>query len=126
VGDYNLPNILCALTIGKFFGVPTVKMVKAIEDYAPSNSRSQLIEQGTNQIILDAYNANPSSMKAALEGFKDSLAQKKLGPEDSYVVLGDMNEVGENGPSYHEDLGQFIKKLGFSHVCFVGRFLPIL
>ena len=69
VGDYNLPNILVAVAVAKHFGVPDVKIRKAIEHYTPSNSRSQLIEQDGNHIILDAYNANPSSMRAAIENF---------------------------------------------------------
>jgi UDP-N-acetylmuramoyl-tripeptide--D-alanyl-D-alanine ligase len=69
VGDYNLPNILVAVAVAKHFGVPDVKIRKAIEHYTPSNSRSQLIEKDGNHIILDAYNANPSSMRAAIENF---------------------------------------------------------
>src|SRR6201996_8479208 len=70
VGDYNLPNILVAVTVAKHFGVSDAKIRKAIEQYTPSNSRSQLIEQNGNHIILDAYNANPSSMRAAIENFE--------------------------------------------------------
>ncbi len=69
VGEYNLPNVLAAFAVGKHFGVPDERIRKAIEGYAPSNSRSQLIEKNGNHIILDAYNANPSSMKAAIENF---------------------------------------------------------
>ena len=69
VGEYNLPNVLAAVTVGKTFKVPEEKIRSAIENYTPSNSRSQLIERGTNKIILDAYNANPSSMKLAIENF---------------------------------------------------------
>lgn len=114
VGDYNLPNILCALTIGKFFGVPTEKMVKAIEDYAPSNSRSQLIEQGTNQIILDAYNANPSSMKVAIENFARIHANRKI------LLLGGMMELGAESIAEHKALVELIASLGFEEVVLVG------
>ena len=69
VGDYNLPNVLAAAITGKFFNIPDAIIKKAIEKYIPSNSRSQLIEKATNKIILDAYNANPSSMKLAIENF---------------------------------------------------------
>jgi UDP-N-acetylmuramoyl-tripeptide--D-alanyl-D-alanine ligase len=78
VGEYNLPNILCAATIGKYFGVPDYKIIEAIESYAPSNSRSQLIERGNNKVILDAYNANPSSMKVAIENFAKLKADRKI------------------------------------------------
>lgn len=114
VGDYNLPNILCALTIGKFFGVPTEKMVKAIESYAPSNSRSQLIEQGTNHIILDAYNANPSSMKVAIENFARIHANRKI------LLLGGMMELGAESIAEHKALVELIASLGFKEVVLVG------
>lgn len=114
VGDYNLPNILCALTIGKFFGVPTAKMIKAIEDYAPSNSRSQLIVQGTNHIILDAYNANPSSMKVAIENFARIHANRKI------LMLGGMMELGAESIAEHKALVELIASLGFKEVVLVG------
>ena len=114
VGDYNLPNILCALTIGKFFGVPTAKMIKAIEDYAPSNSRSQLIEQGTNHIILDAYNANPSSMKVAIENFARIHANRKI------LLLGGMMELGAESIAEHKALVELVASLGFKEVVLVG------
>lgn len=114
VGDYNLPNILCALTIGKFFGVPTAKMIKAIEDYAPSNSRSQLIVQGTNHIILDAYNANPSSMKVAIENFARIHANRKI------LLLGGMMELGAESIAEHKALVELVASLGFKEVVLVG------
>ncbi|HEV8507966.1 MAG TPA: UDP-N-acetylmuramoyl-tripeptide--D-alanyl-D-alanine ligase, partial [Chitinophagaceae bacterium] len=78
VGEYNLPNVLAAVTIGKFFKVADSKIRSAIENYIPSNSRSQLIQNGDNQIILDAYNANPSSMKLAIENFSKMAGDKVL------------------------------------------------
>src|SRR6185436_18576719 len=87
VGEYNLPNVLAAVTVGKFFEVPENKIRSAIEQYAPSNSRSQLVEKGSNRIILDAYNANPSSMKLAIENFSKF-------PGDKILVLGSMAELG--------------------------------
>ena len=69
VGEYNLPNVLVAAAVGKYFKIGDDNIKTAIESYTPSNSRSQLIEKGTNKIILDAYNANPTSMKAAIENF---------------------------------------------------------
>ena len=75
VGDYNLPNVLAAVAVGKHFKVPDEKIKSAIENYDPSNSRSQLFEKGTNKIILDAYNANPSSMKLAIENFAKQFMQ---------------------------------------------------
>jgi UDP-N-acetylmuramoyl-tripeptide--D-alanyl-D-alanine ligase len=115
VGSYNLPNILCALTIGKHFGVPEHKMVEAIENYAPSNSRSQLITKGTNTIILDAYNANPSSMKVAIENFE------KLAGNHKIVLLGAMMELGEHAAAEHLALLQLIANCNFKHVVLVGK-----
>jgi len=115
VGAYNLPNILCALTIGKFFGVPENKMVEAIQNYAPSNSRSQLITNGTNTIILDAYNANPSSMKVAVENFA------KLAGNHKVMLLGGMMELGEHAPAEHLALLQLIAQYSFASVVLVGK-----
>ncbi|MBT9485687.1 UDP-N-acetylmuramoyl-tripeptide--D-alanyl-D-alanine ligase [Sediminibacterium sp.] len=114
VGDYNLPNILCAATIGKYFGVPDQKIISAIEGYAPSNSRSQLMEVGTNQIILDAYNANPSSMKVAIENFAKLKADRKI------VLLGGMMELGEDSIAEHQALVEQLVALGFEEVVLVG------
>lgn len=114
VGDYNLPNILCAVTIGKYFGVPDQKIITSIENYAPSNSRSQLIKQGTNQIILDAYNANPSSMKVAIENFARIHAKRKI------LMLGAMKELGEDSVAEHQALIEQIIALGFTEVVLVG------
>lgn len=114
VGDYNLPNILCAATIGKYFGVPDQKIISAIEGYAPSNSRSQLMEVGTNQIILDAYNANPSSMKVAIENFAKLKANRKI------VLLGGMMELGEDSIAEHQALVKQLIELGFKEVVLVG------
>ena len=114
VGAYNLPNILCALTIGKHFGVPEHKMVEAIESYAPSNSRSQLITKGSNTIILDAYNANPSSMKVAIENFAKLAGQNKI------VMLGAMMELGDHSSAEHLALLQLIASYSFTQVVLVG------
>ncbi len=114
VGSYNLPNILCALTIGKHFGVPENKMVDAIANYAPSNSRSQLITKNTNTIILDAYNANPSSMKVAIENFA------KLAGTHKIVLLGAMMELGEHSLAEHFALLQLIAGYSFESVVLVG------
>lgn len=114
VGDYNLPNVLCAAAIGKHFGVPDEKIKNAIEQYDPSNSRSQLIEQGSNRIILDAYNANPSSMKAAIENFASIKADKKV------LLLGAMMELGEESIAEHESLITLIQQFPWHTVVLVG------
>jgi UDP-N-acetylmuramoyl-tripeptide--D-alanyl-D-alanine ligase len=115
VGGYNLPNILCAITIGKHFNVPDEKIKASIENYTPTNSRSQLIVIGSNKIILDAYNANPSSMKVAIENFNGIQSDNKI------LVLGAMMELGEESIKEHENLTALIQQYGFKNVILVGR-----
>jgi UDP-N-acetylmuramoyl-tripeptide--D-alanyl-D-alanine ligase len=114
VGDYNLPNILCAVAVGKYFNVPDEKIRSSLENYIPSNSRSQLIETGSNKIILDAYNANPTSMKAAIENFANIHASKKV------LILGGMMELGEESIAEHTNLLALIHQYNFDTVILVG------
>ncbi len=114
VGDYNLPNILCAAAIGKYFRVPDEKIKAAIENYTPSNSRSQLLQKGSNTIILDAYNANPSSMKVAVENFANIKADKKV------LMLGGMAELGDESMAEHQALVELIKQYPWNQVILVG------
>jgi UDP-N-acetylmuramoyl-tripeptide--D-alanyl-D-alanine ligase len=95
-------------------GVPDEKIKLAIESYEPSNSRSQLIERGTNQIILDAYNANPSSMKAAVENFAGIKADTKI------LLLGGMMELGQESIAEHEALIELIQQYLWKQVVLVG------
>jgi UDP-N-acetylmuramoyl-tripeptide--D-alanyl-D-alanine ligase len=114
VGEYNLPNVLAAVTVGKFFKVPEIKIKSAIENYIPSNSRSQLIEKEGNKIILDAYNANPTSMKLAVENFS------KL-PGDKVLILGSMAELGKESEKEHNELVEQIRKYNWKEVTLVGN-----
>ena len=114
VGDYNLPNVLAAVATGKLFNVPEQNIKEAIENYSPSNSRSQLLQQGSNKIILDAYNANPSSMKLAIENFSKF-------PGDKILVLGSMAELGNESEKEHSSLVNQIKKLNWKEVVLVGK-----
>ncbi len=114
VGDYNLPNILCAVVIGKYFSVPEEKIIAAIEQYAPSNNRSQLVQKGTNTIVLDAYNANPTSMKAAIENFAKLPATHKV------LMLGGMMELGNESVAEHEDIIRLIQQYQWKEVVLVG------
>ena len=114
VGDYNLPNILAAVAIGKYFKVPDETIKNAIESYTPSNSRSQLVQKGTNSIILDAYNANPSSMKLAIENFARSVSGKKI------LLLGAMAELGEESIEEHQAIIDLIGKYEWETVILVG------
>jgi len=114
VGEYNLPNVLAAVTVGKFFEVPEKKIRSSIENYTPSNSRSQLIEKGSNKIILDAYNANPSSMKLAIENFAGKKEENKI------LMLGAMAELGKESLKEHEEIIDLIKKYLWKEVALVG------
>jgi UDP-N-acetylmuramoyl-tripeptide--D-alanyl-D-alanine ligase len=114
VGSYNLPNVLTAVAVGKSFGVTDEKIKTAIENYSPSNSRSQLTQKGTNKIILDAYNANPSSMKAAIENFA------KAGAEHKILVLGAMAELGNGSVNEHQTIIEEIKQHKWKAVLLVG------
>lgn len=114
VGSYNLPNVLCALTVGKHLQVPEEKMIAAIEQYTPSNSRSQLVERGSNKIILDAYNANPSSVRLAIENFA------KLHADNKIILLGGMMELGEESIAEHQAIADLIAQYSWSRVVLVG------
>lgn len=114
VGEYNLPNVLAAVTIGNYFNVPSDKIKMAIENYVPSNSRSQMIKQGSNNIILDAYNANPDSMKAAIENFARMPADNKV------LMLGSMMELGKESVHEHEQIVNLINRFNWKKVVLVG------
>lgn len=114
VGDYNLPNVLAAITIGKFFRVKEENIKMALETYQPSNSRSQLIEKNGNKIILDAYNANPSSMKVAIENFA------RVESDNKVLLLGGMAELGEESLHEHQALIDLINKYNWKEVVLVG------
>ncbi len=122
VGEYNLPNILLAVTIGKYFKVPDDKIKNALENYLPSNSRSQLIEKDGNKIILDAYNANPSSMKAAIENFAKMASNAEItsGGSDKVLILGGMMELGLQSEKEHQELVNLINKYKWKNVVLVG------
>jgi UDP-N-acetylmuramoyl-tripeptide--D-alanyl-D-alanine ligase len=114
VGDYNLPNVLVAVAAGKYFNVSDNKIKGAIENYSPSNSRSQLVEKGSNKIILDAYNANPSSMKLAIENFSRLQADNKV------LLLGGMAELGEESLNEHKGIVAIINQSKWKDVVLVG------
>jgi UDP-N-acetylmuramoyl-tripeptide--D-alanyl-D-alanine ligase len=114
VGGYNLPNVLAAVSIGHYFKVPYEQMKKAIETYQPSNSRSQMVTHGTTKIIVDAYNANPSSMKLAIENFAQVPGDGKI------LVLGAMAELGGESLQEHEAVVDELKKHNWKQVLLVG------
>lgn len=114
VGDYNFPNVLAAVTVGKYFKVPENNITSAIEQYAPSNSRSQLLQRGTNTIILDAYNANPSSMRLAIENFARLHAGEKV------LLLGGMAELGSDSLAEHQSIIDLVRQSNWKNVVLVG------
>ncbi len=114
VGGYNLPNVLAAVAVGKYFNVADEKIKYALENYTPANNRSQLIEKGTNKIILDAYNANPSSMKAAIENFAN------MDGADKVLLLGGMMELGRESIAEHQNIISIIDNYNWKAVVLVG------
>lgn len=115
LGAYNFENIATALCIGKFFGVDAKLANEAVAQYVPENMRSQIITKGTNTIILDAYNANPSSMAAAIENLAAMKSQTKV------AILGDMYELEEEAESEHRGIGKLLKEKKIDHVWLVGE-----
>lgn len=113
-GDYNLDNINVATSVGFYFGVSLTESLEAISCYQPSNNRSQVIKKGSNEIILDCYNANPSSMMVSLESFSKIYTKNKI------VFLGDMYELGEYAEKEHLSLIQFLEILRIEKAYFFG------
>lgn len=116
IGHYNFDNIAAALCVARYFKVPLKEAAKAIATYIPENMRSQVIEKRSNLILLDAYNANPSSMEAALKAF-DKLDKRKR----KMVILGDMYELGEYSKAEHEKVGELVNQMSLDKVCFTGK-----
>ena len=114
IGGYNFENIACALCLGKFFGVDPSLANQALAAYVPGNMRSQVMKKGTNTIILDAYNANPSSMQAAIENMGAIQASKKV------LVLGDMFELEGEAEKEHQAIGRLIREKGFRNIYLCG------
>jgi UDP-N-acetylmuramoyl-tripeptide--D-alanyl-D-alanine ligase len=114
VGVYNFSNAAAAISIGCFFEVSLENIKKGIESYTPNNNRSQIIQKGSNTIILDAYNANPSSMDVALDNFNSMKSPFKI------VILGDMFELGVHSKSEHQAVIDEVNSLNFSSAYYVG------
>jgi UDP-N-acetylmuramoyl-tripeptide--D-alanyl-D-alanine ligase len=115
IGLYNANNINAALTIGKYFGVSDNDIKEALESYIPENNRSQLLSKGTNEIILDAYNANPSSMEVAIENFI------QLDKTDKIAILGDMFELGTESMVEHKNIVNLLLKEEATQCYFIGK-----
>ena len=114
IGDYNLPNALAAVAIGKHFGVPDDRIAEALAEYQPGNNRSQFMDTGRNHLVLDAYNANPTSMVAALENFA-----RMPNDRPKLVILGDMLELGAGSLKEHGAIVELVGSLRFEAI-FIG------
>lgn len=115
IGAYNVDNLLAAVTIGRYFGVPSDRIDAALEAYVPSNNRSQLEQTAHNHLIIDAYNANPTSMAAALDNFRQMTVSPKM------VILGAMKELGEYSAQEHRTVAEAVSADGFDRVWLVGE-----
>lgn len=116
IGAYNLDNVLAAVTVGLHFGVTPQQICHAIENYTPSNNRSQLVQTKRNRLIVDAYNANPTSMAAAIENF-----ERINVPRPKMAVFGDMRELGNASQEEHQKIVEMLKGSNFDTVWLVGE-----
>ncbi len=114
IGEYNLTNTLAAVAIGRYFGVKSPKICEAIENYIPTNNRSQLKKTDKNTLIIDAYNANPTSMDAALRNFA------KMNFPNKTLILGDMRELGKNTAMEHQKIADMVSSKDFQNVFLIG------
>lgn len=114
VGDYNFENLLAAACVGKYFEIDPLFIQTALAEYTPSNNRSQLIRNEKNTIIMDAYNANPTSMMAALQNFSNLKNDQKC------IILGDMLELGESSPQEHQLITDYIESQDYNEIYLVG------
>jgi UDP-N-acetylmuramoyl-tripeptide--D-alanyl-D-alanine ligase len=115
IGTYNFPNCCVAVLMGKYFNIPLKDIKTAITSYQPQNNRSQIIDKNGLKIILDAYNANPTSMRAALENFSAMDAKEKT------LIIGDMFELGQTAAEEHQAIADLAENLGFNTVFLVGE-----
>lgn len=115
VGEYNFENIMAAITTGCYFNIEQELIIKAIEDYSPTNNRSQFIKTDKNEIVMDAYNANPVSMYHAIKNFRN------ISDDNHLLIIGDMRELGCESINEHKEILNTIKELKFNNVIFVGE-----
>ncbi|MDD6473886.1 MAG: UDP-N-acetylmuramoyl-tripeptide--D-alanyl-D-alanine ligase [Bacteroidales bacterium] len=115
IGAYNFPNAMAAVAVGLYFGVDKEDIGQALRAYAPQNNRSQLKQTESNMLIIDAYNANPTSMRASVKNFYEMQADDKL------LILGDMRELGTDSLAEHQDIADYLTACGFTQVILVGE-----
>lgn len=114
VGDYNFENVMAAICIGTYFKVAEKDIFDALSSYCPTNNRSQVIETGKNRVVMDAYNANPTSMSHAIRNFRN------ICKDDNLLILGDMRELGDESEQEHKTIIELLKELNFKNVYLVG------
>lgn len=117
IGNYNLPNALAAIAVGRLFGVPDTRIAEALSSYQPGNNRSQFKDTGRNHLVLDAYNANPTSMTAAVDNFGRITSDRP-----KLVILGDMLELGAGSPQEHEAIVALVERTGLNRYLVGPRF----
>lgn len=115
IGSYNLANVLSAITVGLHFGVEPALIDKALEEYVPTNNRSEFRDTGRNRLIVDAYNANPTSMAAALDNFNQMQAENKM------AILGEMRELGTDSAAEHQKVVDQLATMDLHEIWFVGQ-----
>lgn len=115
VGDYNFENVMAAISVGCYFNIEKSLIIEALENYTPTNNRSQYIKSEKNEIVMDAYNANPVSMHHAIKNFRN------ISSENTLLILGDMRELGKDSEKEHQTIINLIKELKFENVILVGN-----
>ena len=121
-GRHNFFNLAAAFVIANYCIEDIEKIITVAKNFKPTHNRSQWITKGRQKIFLDAYNANPSSMRLALLGYYEKLNLDGVDLNRVLCIFGDMNELGSNSNIYHEEIGLYVNQLGFKNVAFVGRF----
>lgn len=114
VGDYNFENVMAAVSVGCHFNIEKNLIIEALENYTPTNNRSQFIKSEKNEIVMDAYNANPVSMLHAIKNFRN------ISSDNTLLILGDMRELGKDSEKEHQIIVNLIKELKFENVILVG------
>lgn len=115
VGEYNFENVMAAISVGLLFNIEKQQIINAIENYRPTNNRSQYIKTKNNEVVMDAYNANPVSMSNAINNFS------KISSDNALLILGDMKELGKDSENEHATIINLIKELNFNDVFLVGE-----
>ena len=114
VGDYNFENVMAAITVGCYFNIEQELIIKALENYSPTNNRSQFIKTDKNEVVMDAYNANPVSMSNSVRNFRN------ISDDNHLLILGDMKELGNESMNEHQEILNLVKELGFNNIILVG------